>query len=158
VYGSVSTDAARTGCWSIGFHHGGGWTHGAGETFRHPHCLHDPLATGPQPDEALVEVSFGSDLTRVIAGNRAAGGPLPQPNVLAGMRDMLIAILEAIVKLLQAATLLAIVASPAIAQSTITPSTQSSGARLQDTTGIPGKPGGKSGPAAMPPSRSAQKP
>jgi hypothetical protein len=90
------------------------------------------------------------------------------------------------VKLLQAAALLAIVASPAIAQSTITPSTQNSGAgipgqpgnkngpaadahgqaadqinpttRLQDTSKIPGKPGSKSGPAAMPPSRSAQKP
>jgi opacity protein-like surface antigen len=98
-------------------------------------------------------------------------------------------------KLLQAATMLALIASPALAaQNTTTPSNnapsaQNSGAgisgqpggkdgpastmqggasnsnqtnpttRLQDTSKIPGKAGGKSGPAVMPPtSHSPQKP
>ena len=90
-------------------------------------------------------------------------------------------------KLLHIAGVLALIASPTLAQNTLTPHTnlpsaQNSGAgvpgqagnkngpaagphgqtnqttRLQDSSGIPGKPGGKSGPAVMPPSRSAKSP
>jgi len=90
-------------------------------------------------------------------------------------------------KLLHIAGVLALIASPTLAQNTLTPHTnlpsaQNSGAgvpgqagnkngpaagphgqtnqttRLQDSSGIPGKPGGKSGPAVMPPSRSATSP
>jgi hypothetical protein len=76
-------------------------------------------------------------------------------------------------KVLQAATMLALIASPALAQNTVNPnvpsaqspaigatgradSDQVNGTTLHDPTRIAGKPGGKSGPAVMPPSRSAQ--
>jgi hypothetical protein len=91
-------------------------------------------------------------------------------------------------KLLHTAAVLALIASPALAQNTVNPQTQNSGAgmpglagnksgpaagphgqtagsdqtnqatRLHDPSGIQGRAGSKSGPAVMPPSRSAHGP
>jgi hypothetical protein len=91
-------------------------------------------------------------------------------------------------KLLHTAAVLALIASPALAQNTVNPQTQNSGAgvpglagsksgpatrphdqtagsdqtnqatRLHDPSGIQGRPGSKSGPAVMAPSRSAHSP
>ena len=71
---------------------------------------------------------------RTLAGTCTAGGSLPRHSgrVPFGGNH----------RLLQAAAVLIMFASPAIAQSTTTPSTQNSGA------GIPGQPGSTNGPAA----------
>jgi hypothetical protein len=99
-----------------------------------------PLHTGP-PSSSNPNRIAGA--VRVIARNRTVIGTLVQPTVP-----------EVAMKLLHTAAVLALIASPALAQNTVNPPNnlpraQNSGA------GVPGQAGNKNGPAAGPYGQSA---